>query len=199
MVTVEVVVVSVTNIAVQSGTTHVALVGGKVAVIRVALPEDADRVRALHEACAPHTVRERYLGAPPRLTPAELATLIAPPGGCALVACAGRADGELLGMAQVAGGLPVAEIAVLVRDDHQGRGLGTILARRAMDAALELNYSEMVAFGSAGNGGLCRLLIRLGLRAYARYDGSMLTLRAPLTATVAPSIPSQLERSLAVR
>jgi GNAT superfamily N-acetyltransferase len=195
--TVEVVVVSLANIAVPCGTTHVALVGGRVAVIRVAQPGDADRVRALHEACDPHTVRERYLGAPPRFTPADLATLISPPGGCALVACAGRVDGELLGMAQVAGGLPVAEIAVLVRDDHQGRGLGTILARRAMDAAIDLNYQEMVAFGSAGNGGLCRLLVRLGLRGYARYDGSMLTLRAPLVAA-APAGWAELERRLAI-
>ncbi len=194
----EVVVVSLANIAVQSGTSHVALVGGRVAVIRLAQPADADRVRALHEACAPQTLRDRYLGAPPRLTVAELATLTSPPGGCALVACAGRADGELLGMAQVAGGLPVAEIAVLVRDDHQGRGLGTILARRAMDAAIDLNYQEMVAFGSASNGGLCRLLVRLGLRSFARYDGSMLMLRAPLTAS-APSGSPELQRPLAVR
>jgi len=173
--------------------THAALVGGRVAVIRVAGPADGDRVRGLHDACEPRTLRDRYLGATPRLTEGVLSALLRPPGGCALVACAGRADGELLGMAQVAGGLPVAEIAVLVRDDEQGRGLGTILARRAMDAAMGLGYREMVVFGAAGNSRLVRLLIRLGLRPYTRYDGATLTVRAPLTpASVIGAPPLQL-------
>lgn len=171
---------SLTNIAVQSATSHVALVGGQVAVVRVAEPADADRVRALHEACDPRTLRDRYLGPPPRLTGLALDTLLAPPGGCTLLACAHRADGEVLGMAQVAGGLPVAEVAVLVRDDQQGHGLGTILARRAIDAATAIGYQEMVVFGQSGNTGLARLLIRLGLRQYGRYDGSMLVARVPL-------------------
>jgi GNAT superfamily N-acetyltransferase len=180
---VEVVVVSLHN-----GTAHAALVGGQVAVVRPAEPADADRVRALHEACSAQALRDRYLGSPPRLTGSALAALLTPAGGCALVACAGRADGELLGMAQTCGGLPVAEVAVLVRDDYQGRGLGTILARRAMDAASQLGYTEMVVFGAAGNTALARLLIRLGLRSYARYDGSMLVLRAPLGVGPAPEL-----------
>jgi GNAT superfamily N-acetyltransferase len=170
------------SLAIQSRTTHVALVGGQVAVVRSAERTDADRVRALHEACSARALRDRYLGSPPRLTASALAALLQPPGGYALVACAGRADGELLGMAQAGGGLPVAEVAVLVRDDHQGRGLGTILARRAMSGAAHLGYREMVLYGAAGNNALARLLIRLGLRPYARYDGSMLIVRAPLGA-----------------
>jgi GNAT superfamily N-acetyltransferase len=186
------------NSSIQSGPTHAALVGGRVAVIRVAEPGDADRVAALHEACQPRTLRDRYLGAPPRLTDAVLSTLLHPPGGCALVACAGRADGELLGMAQIAGGLPVAEVAVMVRDDHQGRGLGTILARRAMDAAMALGYHEMMVFGAAGNSALVRLLIRLGLRQHARYDGAMLTARVPLTPASVLGAPQPLARPLVV-
>lgn len=165
-------------------TAHVALVGGQVAVVRPAEPSDFDRVRAMHEACSAQSLRDRYLGSPPRLTDAALVSLLQPPGGYALVACAGRASGEIIGMAQAAGGLPVAEVAVLVRDDHQGHGLGTILARRAMDGAAELGYREMVVYGAAGNTALARLLIRLGIRSYARYDGSMLVVRAPLSGGV---------------
>lgn len=164
----------------HSGPAHAALIGGCVSVIRVAQRSDADRIRRLHDACSTESLRGRYLGAPPRLTDSTVNALLDPPGGCALIACAARPDGEPLAMAQVGGGLPAADIAVLVRDDYQGRGLGTILASRAMSAALELGYPELVVYGASGNVGLSRLLIRLGLRAYARYDGSMLVVRAPL-------------------
>jgi GNAT superfamily N-acetyltransferase len=162
--------------------THVALVGGRVAVVRRANRTDIDGVRRMHFACSSDTLRDRYLGSPPILSGAEWPELLDPPGGCALVACAGRGDGEVLGLAQVFGRRPVAEIAVIVRDDHQRRGLGTILARRAIDAAMALAYDDMVAYGVAGNAGISRLVRRLELRSQVRCVGSIVTVRAPLGA-----------------
>jgi GNAT superfamily N-acetyltransferase len=164
----------------RTGTTHIALVGGRVAVLRPAVPTDADRVRALHRACGQRTLRDRYLGSPPKLTAATLTTLLTPPGGCGLLACGGGPDGEPLGLAQIGGARPTAEIAVLVRDDQQGRGLGTILARRAVEVAAALGYAELAVFGAADNTGLVRLLIRLELHTHARRDGRFLSVRAPL-------------------
>jgi GNAT superfamily N-acetyltransferase len=157
---------------------HVALVGGRVAVIRRATRADIVGARGLHLKCGPETLRDRYLGAPPGLADADLAGLVDPPGGCALVACAGT---EVIGLAQVFGGPPVAEIAVLVRDDHQQRGLGTMLARRAVDAAAALGCRDMVAYGVAGSPRLSRLLGRLELRSQLRCEGPMMTLRAPIS------------------
>jgi GNAT superfamily N-acetyltransferase len=166
---------------VENGPAHVALVGGRVAVIRRATAADVPGVRGLHLACGADTLRDRYLGTPPALTDADLAALIDPPGGLALIACAGRPDGDVLGLAQVFQGPPVAEIAVLVRDDHQQRGLGTMLARRAVEAAAALGCRDMVAYGIAGSSRLSRLLGRLELRSQLRCEGPMMTLRAPIT------------------
>jgi GNAT superfamily N-acetyltransferase len=188
----EVVHVSETNIGVRTGMSHVALVGGRIAVVRAATAADVGTVGLLHDACSPATLRHRYLGSAPRLSPQALTSLVTPPGGLALVACAGGPDGEPLGMAQVAGGQPVAEIAVLVRDDHQGRGLGTILARDAIEAARLLGYRELVVFGAAGNTALSRLLIRLGLRRYAQFDGAVMTVRAPLDSGVGADVTRPL-------
>jgi GNAT superfamily N-acetyltransferase len=164
----------------------VALVGGRVAVIRRATRADLVGVRGLHLACSAETLRERYLGAPPGLADKDLFGLIDPPEGCALVACAGRASGEILGLAQVFGGPPVAEIAVLVRDDHQQRGLGTMLARQAVDMAAALGCRDMVAYGMAGSSRLSRLLGRLELRSQLRCEGPMMTLRAPIASSMRP-------------
>jgi GNAT superfamily N-acetyltransferase len=67
-----------------------------------------------------------------------------------------------------------------VRDDAQGRGLGTILGGKAVEVALARGCSEMVAYGSAGNPRLLRLLSRLGLRGHARYEGASVTVSASL-------------------
>jgi GNAT superfamily N-acetyltransferase len=176
----------------DGGPTHVALIGGRVAVIRAARLTDAAGVRALHLACSPATLRDRYAGAPPRLTASDVTALLHPTNGCTLVACAGRADGEVLGVAQVIGGPPVAELAILVRDDAQGRGLGTILGGKAVDAALARGCSELIAYGSAANPRPMRLLRRLGLRAHARYDGATVTLRASLLPDSAPLVKADL-------
>jgi GNAT superfamily N-acetyltransferase len=165
--------------------THVALVGGRVAVIRRASRADVAGVRGLHLGCGTETLRDRYLGGPPGLSDADLAGLVDPPGGCALIACAGA---DVIGLAQVFGGPPVAEIAVLVRDDHQRRGLGTMLARRAVDAAAALGCRDMVAYGVAGSSRLSRLLGRLELRSQLRCEGPMVTLRAPISAAARPRI-----------
>lgn len=166
--------------ALDSGPAHVALVGGRVAVIRAARLSDTAGIRALHLACTPDTLRNRYVGAPPRLTAASVSALLRPVNGCTLVACAGRGDGELLGVAQVIGGPPVAELAVLVRDDAQSRGLGTILGGKAVDAALASGCSEMVAYGVSGSTQVTRLLRRLGLRGHTRYDGATFAVSAAL-------------------
>jgi GNAT superfamily N-acetyltransferase len=163
-----------------AGPAHVALVGGRVAVIRRAGRPDLPGIRGLHLACGPETLRDRYLGSPPALTDAALLALAEPAGGCALIACAGRSPGEVIGLAQVFHGPPVAEIAVLVRDDHQQRGLGTMLARRAVEAAAAMGCRDMVAYGVAGSSRLSRLLGRLELRSQLRCEGPTMTLRAPL-------------------
>jgi len=159
---------------------YVALSQGRVVLLRVAAPDDAAAVAELHGRCGPRTLHDRYLGPAPRLTQGTLAALLSPPGGCALVAETAR--GEVVAVAQVSarGAAPVADLAVLVRDDHQRLGLGTALLRHAAGVAASLGYQELVASGSADNPRLVRLLLTLGLGPYARVADGLLTVRAPL-------------------
>jgi GNAT superfamily N-acetyltransferase len=164
---------------------HAALRGGAVVAIRPALPRDADAVADLHRRTTPASLRDRYLGAtPPGLCePAQC--LEAVPGSCTLVAFSGF---RLVGVAQVTGHVPVADIGVLVREDHRKRGLGAILTRHALHVACELGHQEAVAFGGPENRALRAMLHRLGLESRTRYTGDLLVTRIPLPYQAEPPV-----------
>lgn len=56
----------------------------------------------------------------------------------------------------------VCEIAVTVRDDWQGRGLGTVLMHRLIDAARERGIKRMVSLDFAENREMAHLAHHLG-------------------------------------
>jgi GNAT superfamily N-acetyltransferase len=165
--------------------THAALRGGAVVAIRPAGPRDAEAVADLHQRATSGSLRDRYPGtAPPGLLdPGQC--LDAVPGSCTLVAFSGF---RLVGVAQVTGHIPVADVGVLVREDHRKRGLGAILARHALHVACELGHREAVAFGGPENRALRAMLHRLGLEARTRYTGDLLVTRIPLPYEAEPPV-----------
>jgi GNAT superfamily N-acetyltransferase len=76
--------------------------------------------------------------------------------------------------------VPVADVGVLVRDDHRRRGLGAILSRHALHVASVLGHSEAVAFGGPENQALRAMLRRLRLEGCTRYTGDLLVTRIAL-------------------
>ena len=165
--------------------THAALVGGAVVAIRPARAKDADAVADLHTRATPASLRDRYLGAPPPGLCDPEGCLDAVPGSCVLVAFSGF---RLVGVAQVTGHVPVADVGVLVREGHRRRGLGTILTRHALHVAHVLGHREAVAFGGPENQALRAMLHRLGLEGYTRYTGDLLVTRIPLPYQAEPPL-----------
>ncbi len=105
----------------------VVLVDGSTACIRAVRAEDGPLLAALHARLSQETVRLRYLGAHPRLSDAEVARLVnADADMCVLVVERGN---QLIAVAQYdrVPGSDVAEVAFVVDDPYQGRGLGTLL------------------------------------------------------------------------
>ena len=164
---------------------HAALVGGAVVAIRPASHRDAEAVAELHRRSTPGSLRDRYLGTcPPGLGDPDKC-LDAVPGSCTLVAFSGF---RLIGVAQVTGHVPVADVGVLVREDHRKRGLGAILTRHALHVAYLLGHQEAVAFGGPENRALRAMLHRLGLESRTRYTGDLLVTRIPLPYPAEPPL-----------
>jgi GNAT superfamily N-acetyltransferase len=175
---------SLVHVAAPVQPAYVALPKGRVVVVRPAEPSDTAAVAVLHSRCGPRTLHDRYLSPPPRLTSGLLRSLVSPDGGCALAAV--TRSGDVVGMVQVAMGEQTgdADVALLVRDDYQHVGLGTLLARHGIRTAVSLGFTDLTARASANNLRLIQMFGRLGLARYLWTAEGFVHLRVPLSQAV---------------
>lgn len=171
----------------------VQLTDGAEVVLRAATAADAPLVAALHARCSPHTRALRSLSTRPVLTAAVLRQLIGADGSTSVLAVTPD-GGAAVGLANLVGTGPgTAEVALLVEDLWQGRGVGTALARNLVELARTDQLTEFTAVSQAGNGALTRVLRRAGLRPRGRLEGGAMCVRAALY----PEESSPTEVSLA--
>jgi RimJ/RimL family protein N-acetyltransferase len=152
--------------------------------IRLAHPEDADAVGAMHRRCSDRTLYLRYVSSGD-WHEIQLRRLSGGHSGATLVAIGD--DGTVIGLGNVFPERPgdnvTAEIAVLVEDSHQGQGVGTALLRRQIRMAERMGFSEVVAVVLTENAAMTRMLERTGLAWTTRIEEGSSTLRAPLSDT----------------
>lgn len=101
------------------------------------------------------------------------------------MATATGADGEaesVVALANLLGEGDEAEVALLVRDDWQRRGLGSALLRRLAQHADRSGYAALVLHVQADNAPMLRTLRRLNRSSSVERDGTLLTLTVPLAA-----------------
>lgn len=153
--------------------------------VRPACVDDLSGVLELHEGCSPGSRHRRYLGGAALPRPARLRRLLEPSRGLTLIATATDDDGgaeSVVAMANLLGEGDEAEVALLVRDDWQRRGLGSALLRRLARHADRAGYAALVLHVHAENGPMVRTLHRLGRSSTVERDGALLTLTVPLAA-----------------
>ncbi|MFC7276091.1 GNAT family N-acetyltransferase [Paractinoplanes rhizophilus] len=145
--------------------------------VRTATGDDAEAVRALHERSSAATVASRYLGGG---TPGEtrLRRMLEPVRGRTLLAI--DPGGRVVAMANLLAEGDLGELAVLVEDGWQRRGIGTALVRRLMAWAERGRFAALVAHTAADNVAMLRTLRRMGATTSER-DGAMVTVTLPIT------------------
>ena len=144
-------------------------------VLRQATADDLAGLRDLHENCSPQTLHRRYLtgGVPAE---SRLRRLLEPAGGVTLLAVA--PGGAVLAAAHLIVEGDLGEVAVLVDDDWQRRGLGTALLRRLRAHAEQAGIAAVVAHIGADNEAMLRTLRRLGAEPADR-DGGLVSVTLP--------------------
>jgi RimJ/RimL family protein N-acetyltransferase len=163
--------------------TTLLLPDGAELLIRPATADDADLVRQLHDDSSPGTRRSRYLGGSAGPSEAQLRRLLEPAGGLTLLALhqdPAGGDEHAVAMAGLLVEGDLGELALLVQDDWQRRGIGTTLARRLVAYAARTGCCALVAHAHADNTAILRTMRRIGATGEPDRDGSMITVTLPV-------------------
>lgn len=162
----------------------VLLADGGTAHLRPITPEDADPLRRLFGRLSQRTLYLRYHGSHPRLTPEHVRHLteVDHRRRLCLVALVG---GELVGVAN-AERYPdsdVAEVAFLIRDDQQGRGVGSVLLEHLAAAAAERGVRRFEAWVLADNRRMLRVFTDAGYATRSTVSSGEVQLHLAVDAT----------------
>ena len=158
----------------------VALRDGATVHVRPIRPDDAPRLVAAYDRLSTHSAYQRFFSAMRRLPPdwarflatvdyqTRLALIAERPGG---------GDGELLGVARYEpahDGAP--EVAFVILDAWQNRGLGTILFHALLAAGAARGFRRFRAWILADNMRMLDLIHRYGDIEQRRRDGPVVEL-----------------------
>ena len=158
---------------------------GTEVVVRPMERRDREAVQAMHERCSPASRRARYFSPKPTLSQRALELFCEPSHGLTLVAQG--PDGSILALAHLMHAVDpgVAELALLVEDAWQGRGLGRALTDLLLVPARERGVVELRATVLADNARMRRLLTSLGGRVRRTDEPGTLEIRLRLDARAA--------------
>jgi RimJ/RimL family protein N-acetyltransferase len=144
--------------------------------LRLTRPTDATLVHAFLERLSPETRERRFLRPMPTVTESAIRwfTFYDPRERMAMAATMlGDGGEEIVGLADVAfrgGGL--AEIGVVVGDEHQHKGVGKLLSEAVASLAIKRGATHLKAEMLNGNVPMLRLFERLGRTVRSVEDGT---------------------------
>jgi GNAT superfamily N-acetyltransferase len=149
--------------------------------LRPASAADAGELGEFIARLSPESVYSRFLtGLPGTPSDRVLAALLPqPPTGGAVL---GHLDDELVGhglWVRLAGS-PVAEIAIVVGDRHQRRGIGTALVSAVTDDLLTHGVTDLEVFSISNNRAVARMVARAAPDARRELDGPTTTWTFPV-------------------
>ncbi|MFJ6795492.1 GNAT family N-acetyltransferase [Streptomyces sp. NPDC091268] len=175
---------------------------GNEITVRRADGSDLAAARAMHDRCSDRTLSLRYHG-PVADADRYLGHLLSPRFGRTLAAT--TASGKLVALGHLLWDGDETEVALLIEDDWQRRGIGTELLGRLLSMALEAGCDSVYAVTQASNTGMVAAMRGLGLPLdYQIEEGTLvITARlgpargpAPASASVSSRPPYELPRGL---
>lgn len=162
----------------------VVLSDGGTVHLRPITPDDAQLIVGLHSRLSDRTRYFRYFGAYPRISERDLKrfSVVDHHGRVAFGAFLGH-DLIAVGRYEQLDGGDAAEVAFVVEDSHQGRGLGSILLEHLTAAAAERGLRKFVAEVLAENRQMVRVFREAGYRVSRELDAGVLHLEFAIDPT----------------
>ncbi|MFE1596034.1 GNAT family N-acetyltransferase [Nocardia sp. NPDC058705] len=161
---------------------------GGVVQLRPIVPADADALAAFHTGLSDRTRYLRYFGPYPQISPKDMyrTTHVDYRDRVGLVAVLGTA---IIGVARYEllsrPGPRAAEVAFVIADEHQGRGLGSVLLEHLAGAAAENEVVAFVAEVLAENEAMITVFREAGYQLQRSRDGSEVHLEFAIDPTEA--------------
>jgi ribosomal protein S18 acetylase RimI-like enzyme len=154
---------------------------GPAIVVRPLVDGDVATVAGLFGRLGDTSRRLRFNAAKPCLTDKELGQLARIDGDHHALVAYVAGDPRPAAMAQlVRTGRDTAEIAFVVADDHQGRGIGSALTRMLLDDARAAGIAEITAQASGDNRAALALIRRSARILEIRLEGPEQSIRAAI-------------------
>ncbi|MGW6981777.1 N-acetyltransferase family protein [Streptomyces sp. NPDC054932] len=167
---------------------------GNEITVRRADGSDLAAARAMHDRCSERTLSLRYHG-PVADADRYLGHLLSPRFGRTIAAT--TASGRLVALGHLLWDGDETEIALLIEDDWQRRGIGSELLRRLVAMAVEAGCDSVYAVTRAANTGMVAAMRGLGLPLDYQIEEGTLVITARLDATpVSSRLPYELPREL---
>lgn len=182
---------------------HVILKDGQGVLLRPATPEDIPLVEAFMKTVSPESLRMRFMvsmSEVPRSVIEDLCSGDFTDRGC-LLAITGEGDearvvglGNYVGM----GNGRSAEVAFLVADDYQGRGISTALLERLAGLAAAQGYVELEAEVLPENQPMLNVFRSSGFQVHQVWDSGAVHIELPVTGAAALKERAELRERIAV-
>lgn len=148
--------------------------------IRMLRNGDTGTVAALFERLGDRSRERRFCGAKPRLSERELVALARVDGDRHVLVGYVEGDREPAGIARLVRDGEVAEVAFAVADDHQGRGVGSILIRELAADARAAGITTLFATVCGDNPPVVSLLQKVATSLEVSWRGRERELRVGL-------------------
>jgi acyl-CoA synthetase (NDP forming)/GNAT superfamily N-acetyltransferase len=161
----------------------VVLADGGTVRLRPITPADADALVALHGRLSERTLYLRFFGPYPTMPERDVQRFVTVDHQARVALVATLGD-DLIAVGRyerIADG--VAEVAFIVQDDQQGRGVGSILLEHLAAAARERGITRFVAEVLAENGQMVRVFRDAGYQVRREFDGGTLHLEFDIDPT----------------
>lgn len=159
---------------------------GNEITVRRADGSDLPAARAMHDRCSDRTLSLRYHG-PVADADRYLGHLLSPRFGRTLAAT--TASGRLVALGHLLWDGDETEVALLIEDDWQRRGIGSELLRRLIAMAVEARCDSVYAVTQASNTGMVAAMRGLGLPLDYQIEEGTLVITARLDAARVSSRP----------
>ncbi|MEU1203477.1 GNAT family N-acetyltransferase [Streptomyces sp. NPDC005813] len=158
---------------------------GNAITVRRADGSDVEAAKAMHERCSARTLSMRYHG-PVGDADRYLSHLLSPRFGRTLAVQ--TASGRIVGLGHLLWDGDETEIALLVEDEWQRRGIGSELLGRLVALAVEAGCESVYVVTQASNTGMVAAMRGLGLPLdYQIEEGTLV-----ITARLEPAGPARL-------